>query len=65
MVSRDVAPCEMVGAVPARHLKWRFTEQQAEAVQAIAWWDREHQRPTAALPDFRAMPIDGFIEKYR
>ncbi len=65
VVSRDVAPYEMVGGVPARHLKWRFTEQQAEALQAIAWWDWEHQRLAAALPDFRALPIDGFIEKYR
>lgn len=65
VVSHDVAPYEMVGGVPARHLKWRFSEAQAEALQAIAWWDWQHERLAATLPDFRTLPIDAFIEKYR
>jgi hypothetical protein len=65
VVSKDVAPYEIVGGVPARHLKWRFEPHQAEALQAIAWWDWDHARLKAALPNIRKLDIDGFIEKYR
>ncbi len=65
VVSKAVAPYEIVGGVPARHLKWRFTPPQAEALQQIAWWDWDHAALRAALPDIRAMDIDAFIAKYR
>lgn len=65
VVSKDVAPYEIVGGVPARHLKWRFTPPQAKALLQIAWWDWDHAALKAALPDIRALTIDAFIEKYR
>jgi hypothetical protein len=65
VVSRDVAPYRIVGGLPARLIRRRFTEAQAEASIEIAWWDWSHDAPRAALPDIRALAIDGFIEKYR
>lgn len=65
VVSRDVAPYEIVGGVPARHIRWRFEPAQAEALQAIGWWDWSHDALRAALPDIRALDIDAFIAKYR
>lgn len=64
VVSRDVAPYTIVGGTPARFIKRRFDERQAEALQAITWWDWSHESLRAALPDIRALPIDAFIEKY-
>ncbi|MEM8630398.1 MAG: DapH/DapD/GlmU-related protein [Pseudomonadota bacterium] len=64
VVTRDVAPYTIVGGVPARELKRRFTEAQAEALQRMAWWDWPRDRFIAALPDIRALNIDAFIEKY-
>jgi hypothetical protein len=64
VVSKDVEPYEIVGGVPARHLKWRFTPPQDEALQLIAWWDWDHAALKAALHDIRALDIDAFIEKY-
>jgi phosphonate metabolism protein (transferase hexapeptide repeat family) len=64
VVSKNVAPYEIVGGVPARHLKWRFTPKQAEALQQMAWWDWSHAALKASLPDIRALDIDAFIEKY-
>lgn len=64
VVSKDVAPYEIVGGVPARHIKWRFTPAQATALQDIACWDRDHAALKAALPDIRALDIDAFIAKY-
>jgi serine acetyltransferase len=65
VVTKDVAPYTVVGGVPARFIKRRFTEAQAEALQEIALWDWSHNTYKAALPDIRALEIDAFIEKYR
>lgn len=64
VVTRDVAPYTIVGGVPAREIKRRFTEPQAEALQRMAWWDWPRDKYIAALPDIRALSIDAFIEKY-
>jgi phosphonate metabolism protein (transferase hexapeptide repeat family) len=65
VVSRDVAPYTVVGGVPAREIKRRFTPAQAEALMGIAWWDWSHEALRAALPDIRALSIGAFVEKYR
>lgn len=64
VVTKDVAPYTIVGGVPAAPIRRRFTEAQAEALQAIAWWDWSHEAFGAALPDFRALSVDAFIDKY-
>ncbi|MEO0915477.1 MAG: DapH/DapD/GlmU-related protein [Pseudomonadota bacterium] len=64
VVTRDVAPYTVVGGVPAREIKRRFTRAQAEALQEIAVWDWPRETYKAALPDIRALEIDAFIEKY-
>jgi phosphonate metabolism protein (transferase hexapeptide repeat family) len=65
VVSKDVAPYEIVGGVPARHIRWRFPQPVAAALQDIAWWDWPHDKLRDALPDIRALPIEAFVEKYR
>lgn len=46
-------------------LRRRFDEATSQRLKALAWWDWEHDRLRAALPDFRALAIEAFIEKYR
>jgi len=65
VVTRDVAPYTVVGGVPARLIKRRFTLPQAEALMEIAVWDWSRDAYRAALPDIRTLEIDAFIEKYR
>lgn len=64
VVAKDVAPYTIVGGVPAREIRRRFTPAQAEALMEIAWWDWSHEAFGAALIDFRELPIDAFIEKF-
>ncbi len=39
-VARDVAPYEMVGGNPAKHIKFRFEEPVRARLLALAWWDQ-------------------------
>jgi acetyltransferase-like isoleucine patch superfamily enzyme len=39
VVTKDVAPYEIVGGVPARHIGWRFDEQARAELLKIAWWE--------------------------
>ncbi len=64
VVSKDVPPYAIVAGVPARLVKWRFPEDIAARLQALGWWDWTHEQLRAALPDFRNLPIEAFLEKY-
>ncbi|MGJ8623450.1 MAG: chloramphenicol acetyltransferase [Yoonia sp.] len=64
VVTRDVAPYTVVGGVPARFIKRRFSQAQSTALMDIAIWDWSRERYKAALPNIRTLDIDAFIEKY-
>lgn len=64
VVSRDVAPYTIVGGVPAKLIRERFPKPVAERMQALAWWDWDHDRLFAALDDFRHMAVEDFLEKH-
>lgn len=44
VVTKDVMPYEIVGGVPARHIKWRFAQKKIETLQRIRWWDWERNK---------------------
>lgn len=64
VVTKDVAPYQIVAGVPARPLRERFSTGIAERLIALAWWDWDHATLRARLDDFRALPIETFLEKY-
>lgn len=64
VVTKDVAPFLIVAGVPAQPLKARFSDAIADRLLTLAWWDWDHARLRAALPDFRSLPTEAFLEKY-
>ena len=64
VVTRDVAPYMVVAGVPATPIRARFDTGIADRLLALAWWDWSHDRLRQALPDFRSMPAEAFLEKY-
>ncbi|MDI4664458.1 chloramphenicol acetyltransferase [Xanthobacter autotrophicus] len=64
VVTKDVPAYVIVAGVPARVVKERFPADIAARLQALGWWDWSHAQLKAALPDFRALPIAAFLEKY-
>jgi phosphonate metabolism protein (transferase hexapeptide repeat family) len=64
VATRDVPPYVVVAGVPARPIRRRLPEAVADGLIALAWWDWDHDRLRAALPDFRALPAAAFLAKY-
>lgn len=64
VVSRDVAPYTIVGGVPAKLIRERFSPDIAAGMQKLAWWDWDHDRLRRALEDFRLLNAEEFLAKY-
>ena len=64
VVTRDVAPWTIVVGNPARLLRRRFSEETGERLRQLAWWDWDHDRLRAALPDFRTLSAGAFLDRY-
>lgn len=64
LVTRDVAPYTIVAGNPARGIRPRFGPGLAERLLSLAWWDWDHERLRQALPDFRGLDIEAFLDRY-
>jgi phosphonate metabolism protein (transferase hexapeptide repeat family) len=65
VVSKDVAPYTIVAGVPAKPIRRRFSEAMETALLRIAWWDWSYALLKDALPDFRKLSVERFVEKYQ
>lgn len=62
VVTENVEPYVIVGGVPAKLIRYRFTTEQIEALLRIKWWDRDDswfQENRKYFTD-----VAGFIEKF-
>ena len=64
VVTKDVADFAIAVGVPAKPIRQRFPDAIADRLLALGWWDWHHDKLHAALPDFRALGIEAFLEKY-
>ena len=64
VVTKDVAPYTIVAGNPARPIRRRFPEAIAERLIRLAWWDWSHAALRRALPDFRALPVEAFLDRW-
>ena len=64
VVTKDVPPYAIVAGNPARFVRWRFPKHIADRLQALNWWDWPHERLRTALPDFRNLAVEAFLERH-
>lgn len=65
VVTRDVADFAIAVGVPAKPIRQRFPARIAERLLALGWWDWDHAKLQEALPDFRALEIEAFLDKHQ
>lgn len=62
IVTKDVAPYTVVAGVPAKPVSKRFPKHIWQALEAIGWWDWDHETLKERLDDF--FDIRKFIHLY-
>ena len=64
IVTKDVPAYTIVAGNPARPIRRRFPEDIADRLAELAWWDWDHETLRRALPDFRKLAVEDFLDKY-
>jgi acetyltransferase-like isoleucine patch superfamily enzyme len=66
VVTKDVAPFEVVGGIPARHITWRFDEAIREELLHIAWWEWPVEKVVAHIDQLygRGDAVADFILRH-
>lgn len=57
VVVKDVAPYSIVGGVPARVIKYRFTEEDIAFLQKLEWWNFGEDQIAGIADDFENIEL--------
>lgn len=63
VVTKDVLPYSIVGGVPARHIRYRFSPEVIADLLGIAWWNWPQDLILERAEDFA--DVRYFVERYR
>lgn len=63
VITKDVPDYAVVAGIPARIIRYRYTHEQIEALNRIAWWNWTDDEIRERFDDFY-LPIEEFIRKY-
>jgi len=64
VVTKDVAPYTIVGGVPARLLRERFSRAIAARLARIAWWNWQFETIMQRLTEFQTPDIEAFCDRW-
>ncbi len=62
-VVKDVEPYSIVGGNPARHVKYRFSNEQIQKLLTLKWWDWPESKINEYVPVLCSGDIDLFLQK--
>lgn len=63
VITKDVPDYAVVVGVPARIIRFRYTPEEIDALNKIAWWGWSDEEIRERFDDFY-LPIEEFIKKY-
>jgi acetyltransferase-like isoleucine patch superfamily enzyme len=64
VVTKDVRPYAIVGGVPAREIRRRFTDEQVDALLEIAWWDWPEEKILREAGFLNGADINDFLDRH-
>ena len=62
VVTKDVAPYEVVGGVPAHHIKYRFSDKRIQQLLLIKWWNWDTDKVFDNIQYFN--DIEAFVTRF-
>lgn len=63
-IVKDVMPYSLTGGNPAKHIKYRFSEEQIQKLLLIKWWDFPEEKLNKYLNLLCSENIDDFINLF-
>lgn len=64
VVTKDVPPYAVVAGVPAKVVRYRFSPEEIEKLERIAWWDWNDEEIRKAVPLLSGGSVSEFISEY-
>lgn len=61
VVTKDVPPYSIVGGVPAKLIRKRFSDDIIFKLQKIKWWDWSYEKIQASIPYIQSGSIDNLL----
>ncbi|MGF1720576.1 type B chloramphenicol O-acetyltransferase [Vibrio kyushuensis] len=62
VVTKDVAPYEVVGSNPAKHIKYRFSSEQIAMLVEMEWWNWADSELKGAMKLLCSADIEGLYQ---
>ena len=63
VVTKDVQPYEIVGGCPAKHIRYRFTQEIIDGLQETEWWNLSEEQLQKVAEDIDNPRL--FVEKLK
>lgn len=64
VVTKNVEPYEVVAGNPAKHIRYRFSQEQIAGLLKLQWWDWDMEKIEEASDLLFSDRIDDFINQY-
>lgn len=64
VVTKDVEPYTVVGGVPAKMIKKRFSDEIIEVLEQMQWWNWDYEDIYNVVPLLQSAKIDKLIVYY-
>jgi acetyltransferase-like isoleucine patch superfamily enzyme len=64
VVTKSVRPYAIVAGNPAREIRRRFTDDEIDALQAIAWWDWPLPKLREHISLLSSAQVEAFIDRF-
>ena len=65
VVTKDVEPYTVVGGVPAKVIKKRFSDEKIQMLEQMKWWDWNYEDIYNVIPLLQSEKIDELILYYK